>query len=218
MTPKWHWSNHVSGSEIGRRISETKLRKAAEDPSYASRLKEAGRKGGNSHTPEQRRLHGLLTKRLHEQGRFDMDLFRANALAYGRSEEGRKTRSENGKERRKDPVYAQKMADVVKRRTEPELIMERILLERSIEYKIQVPIRAEGIWTRADFFVPSRNLVIFVDGWHYHHEIRGVSEKDLQTTLRLSNEGYTIARIPHFGRERDLFESDCRKILGALGL
>ena len=77
-------------------------------------------------------------------------------------------------------------------RTKPELAMRRWLDCVGVEYLEQYPIPKVGI---ADFFLPSLNLAIEVDGVWWHSQPRGVAN-DKRKNAAYARAGIEVLRIP----------------------
>lgn len=97
-----------------------------------------------------------------------------------------------------------------RRDTEPELAVRRLLHARGLRYRVDVPLDFDRR-RRADIVFSAVKLVVFIDGcfWHgcpVHYSVpvsnrefwsakrTRNSERDKETTQRLTEEGWTVKR------------------------
>lgn len=78
--------------------------------------------------------------------------------------------------------------------TKPERLFARILKRAKIEFIHPYPIRIIKHFYLADFFIPSKNLVVEVDGLHWHNYPIG-REIDKIRKTELEQKGYKILRF-----------------------
>lgn len=77
-------------------------------------------------------------------------------------------------------------------RTSIEIIVASVLDMLNVEYEEQKRINRYI----ADFYVPSKNLIIECDGDYWHNRKPGAIEKDARKTAHLVSHGYTVLRLP----------------------
>jgi DNA mismatch endonuclease (patch repair protein) len=74
--------------------------------------------------------------------------------------------------------------------TRPELKMKELLTALGIKYEFQYRIDSYVV----DFYIPSKNIVLQVDG-NYWHNREGAQERDGRQNTRLAELGYTVLRF-----------------------
>jgi DNA mismatch endonuclease (patch repair protein) len=98
-----------------------------------------------------------------------------------------------------------------RRDTKPELAVRRLLHARGLRYRVDYPLPFDRR-RRADIVFTRRKVVVFIDGcfWHscpdhgtrpasnveyWEPKLRRNHERDLETTERLSHDGWAVLRF-----------------------
>ena len=187
------WKNNMSKimKELGNKPPSFKGRKHTEEAKKKMSLINMGKKRPCSEE-RKRKLSETLKGKMPK----NIDLIRSWNKGKVGTRKGVKLSEETKRKMRISAI--KKRGLILKRDTSIELKMEKLLIKLGIEFQKQVPLHKIAI---VDFYVPSKNLVIQVDGcyWHgcpIHHPTRMKSrERDANQDKVLQENGLQVIRF-----------------------